>query len=58
MEGLQYNSSTHPCPWCNAKKKNNLEIRGETRTIGKITQMYQKWVNETNSNIHRAKLYG
>lgn len=35
-------SSTYPCTWCDANK-NNLNERGDFRTIGSILQNYDNW---------------
>lgn len=54
--GLQSNSSTHPCPWCEAKNI-NLNQSGDLRSISSITAHYNNWAAQTGSDKSKAKYF-
>ncbi|XP_030748106.1 uncharacterized protein LOC115876459 [Sitophilus oryzae] len=51
--GLQSNSSTHTCPWCDVNVK-EMEIKGSFRTIKSITENTNLW-QQSGGNITKAK---
>lgn len=54
--GLQSNSSSHNCPFCDAFHK-TLEVKGNLRTIADIEHFTKLWEIVTGSRPARAKDY-
>lgn len=57
MLGLQTCSSSHPCPWCNAKSS-NLSIRGQSRTFKAIQENFNKWKSDGKQKKSNTKEFG
>ncbi|XP_030760851.1 uncharacterized protein LOC115885956 [Sitophilus oryzae] len=51
--GVQSNSPTHTCPWCDVNGK-EMEIKGSFRTIKSITENTNLW-QQSGGNITKAK---
>ncbi|CAH0562926.1 unnamed protein product [Brassicogethes aeneus] len=54
--GLQSNSSSYPCPYCEVCSKHLKDI-ADPRTIQSISRQNDLWLNETGGNLSKAKLY-
>lgn len=52
--GLQANSSSHPCPWCDVFFK-DLEGKGQMRTIHNISEQNILWQKNTDGKLDKVK---
>ena len=54
--GLMAHACSHPCTWCNSSKE-NLDSRGELRTLGSVRRQYWSFV-DSEKDTKNAKHFG